>query len=338
MPADPAVSESRKRNNFSCIQHSAMREPNFFIVGAPKAGTTSLYHYLDQHPDIYMSPMKEPCHFSYEVRPENFEPSLRGRAIQLEKDVREYLRGPMDRKFSGGIVAEWSDYLRLFAAATTQQAVGEASVNYLMSRSAPGAIASRIPHARIIMVLRSPVERAFSQYLHFVSDGLVTQPFRDYVRTSLRHGGKGLGIHEPFLEMGFYAEQVQRYLEHFPREQIGIWLYEKAKSRPREFMREVLEFLEVDSTFTPDTSMRYNQPRIARMVKPSQVLRRLGLWKMFRRLTPAPIKSFVRNAVYRPTGSVTMEAADRRLMLDFYRGDIHRLEGILNRDLGTWLV
>ena len=143
-----------------------MREPNFFIVGAPKAGTTSLYHYLDQHPDIYMSPIKEPCHFCYEVRPENFEPSLRERAIQLEKDVLEYLHGPMDRKRSGGIVTEWEDYLRLFTAATTQRVVGEASVNYLLSKSAAGAIAGRLPHARIIMVLRSPADRAFSQYLH----------------------------------------------------------------------------------------------------------------------------------------------------------------------------
>jgi len=315
-----------------------MREPNFFIVGAPKAGTTSLYYYLDQHPDIYMSPMKEPCYFSSEVRPENFAVSLRAQAARLEKDVREYLDGPMEQKRSGGMVHEWKDYLRLFAAATTQRAVGEASVNYLWSKTAAAAIASRIPQARILMVLRSPAERAFSQYLHNVSDGLVTQPFRDYVRASLRHSGEGLGIHEPFLEMGFYAEQVQRYLNHFPREQIGIWLYEETKAHPREFMREVLEFLGVDSGFTPDTSKRYNQPQIAMMVKPNHILRRMGMWQMFRRFTHAPMRSFVRRAVYRPIGSVTLGPEDRALMLDFYRSDIHRLEGILNRDLSSWLA
>jgi hypothetical protein len=314
-----------------------MREPNFFIVGAPKAGTTSLYHYLDQHPDIYMSPMKEPCHFSYEVRADKFEPGLRARAIQMEKAVREYLDGPMDRKFSGGIVAEWSDYLRLFAAATTQRAVGEASVNYLMSKSAPGAIASRIPHARIVMILRSPAERAFSQYLHYLSDGHISQSFREYVRASLRHSGQGLGIYEPFLEMGFYADQVQRYMEHFPRQQIGIWLYEETRERPQAFMRELLEFLEVDSTFTPDTTRRYNQPHIARMVTPNHMLRRIGVWKMLQRMAPKSLKSAAHRALYRPTGSVVMEPADRRLMLDFYRSDIQRLEGILNRDLRAWL-
>jgi hypothetical protein len=315
-----------------------MREPNFFIVGAPKAGTTSLYHYLDQHPDIYMSLMKEPCHFSLEARPENFVPCLRPQAERQVQRVLEYLHGPMTEKLNGGIVREWSDYLRLFAAATTQRAVGEASVNYLWSKTAASEIASRIPQARIIMVLRSPVERAFSQYLHFVSLDLVTKSFRDHVRASLRHSGEGLGIHEPFLEMGFYAEQVQRYLKHFPREQIGIWFYEEAKIRPQEFMRELLEFLEVDSEFTPDTSKRYHEPQIARLLKPTQVMRRLGVLQMCKRITPAPILSFARTAVYRPHGSVKMTPEDRTLMLDFYRNDIRRLEEILGRDLGTWFA
>jgi hypothetical protein len=315
-----------------------MREPNFFIVGAPKAGTTSLYHYLDQHPDIYMSPIKEPCHFSTETRPENFEAGLRAHAIRIEEDVRKYLDGPMDEKRSGGIVSAWDDYLRLFSRATTQKAIGEASVNYLWSKSAAEGIASRIPQARIIMVLRSPADRAFSQYLHNLSDGHISQSFIDYVRASLRYSGEGLGIHEPFLEMGFYADQVQRYFDRFPQEQIGIWFYEETKLRPREFLREVLEFLKVDSSFIPDTSRRYNEPQIAKAVKSIQMIRRLGVLHSLQRITPTPIKTLVRSAIYKPSGSATMAPEDRALMLDFYRSDIHRLEAILKRDLGAWLV
>jgi hypothetical protein len=322
----------------SAIHIPVMREPNFFIVGAPKAGTTSLYHYLDQHPDIYMSPLKEPCYFSFEMRPENFQASLRDDVVRVERDVLKYLHGPMDRKRSSGIVSAWPDYLRLFAAATTQQAVGEASVTYLWSKTAATAIAARIPRARIVMVLRSPAERAFSQYLQNVSDGHTSQPFRAYVRESLRNSGEGLGIHEPFLEMGFYADQVQRYLDHFPREQIGIWLYEAAKTRPREFMQDVLEFLEVDSTFTPDTSKRYHEPRVPWMIKPNRILRRARMSPWPKRLIPSRVRSLLKKAIYRPTGSVMMEPEDRALMLDFYRSDIHRLEGILNRDLSAWLA
>jgi len=102
---------------------SPMCEPNFFIVGAPKAGTTSLYHYLDKHPDIYMSPIKEPCHFSLEMRLENFEASFRAHAVRMEEDVRKYPDGPMDEKRPGGIVSSWDEYLRLFSGSTTQKAL-----------------------------------------------------------------------------------------------------------------------------------------------------------------------------------------------------------------------
>jgi Sulfotransferase family len=315
-----------------------MCEPNFFIVGAPKAGTSSLYHYLDQHPDIYMSPIKEPCYFSLESRPENFVPYLRARGERTERETHEYLQGPMDRKLSGGIVREWDDYRRLFAHVSGERAVGEASVAYLWSKTAAAGIAERFPEARILMVLRSPADRAFSQYLHALSDCHISQSFREYVKASLRHSGEGMGIHEPFLEMGFYAEQVQRYLKYFPRDQIGIWFYEETLVRPREFMREVLEFLGVDPEFEPDTSTRYHEPRIARLVKPNQMLQRLRVVEMCRRITPAPIKSLLRRVVYRPKGSVQMLQEDRALMLDFYRSDIHRLEEILGRDLGAWLV
>ena len=315
-----------------------MRQPDFFIVGAAKAGTTSLYHYLDQHPDIYMSPLKEPAYFSLEVRPENFVVSRQAHVRRVVEDTRAYLRGPMLEKRANGIVCEWEDYLRLFAAATTQRAVGEASVAYLWSKTAPAEIATRIPHARILMVLRAPAERAFSQYLQGVSDGILTQSFRDYIRASLRDGGEGLGIHRPFLEMGFYADQVQRYLDYFPREQIGIWLYEDIRDRPQEFIREVFTFLGVDSSFTPDISKLHNQAYIARAVKPSQLLRRAGIWQMMKRLTPAPIKSRLHHAIYHPPNSVTMQPADRAVLLDFYRSDIQRLEILLKRDLSVWLA
>src|SRR5450755_4155671 len=109
------------------------RLPNFFIVGAPKAGTTSLYHYLDQHPQVYMSAIKEPNFFSAEIREKNFDPKLRRGVARDVRGLREFLSGPMRQKRFGGIGADWEDYLRLFANATNQSALGEASVCYLWS-------------------------------------------------------------------------------------------------------------------------------------------------------------------------------------------------------------
>ena len=313
-----------------------MREPNFFLVGAGKAGTTSLFHYLDQHPDIYMSPVKEPSFFSLETRPENFDPAFRKLGYELEERMGVFLRGPMTEKISGGIVRDWNDYMRLFLNAQNQHAVGEASVCYLWSRTAAVGISNRFPQARILIVLRSPAERAFSQYLHNMSDGFISQSFRDYVRASQQSGHRGLGVHEPFLEMGLYADQVQRFFDRFPRQQIGIWFYEDTKARPQQFMREVLEFLNVDSSFRPDTARRYNEPRVARFGKAKRLLRRLGVWQMAATLAPAGVRHAVRKAAHRPTHTLTMSVEDRAMMVDYYHGDICRLEKLLGRDLSAW--
>src|SRR5581483_3154382 len=104
------------------------RLPNFFIVGAPKAGTTSLYHYLGQHPQIYMCPVKEPCHFAPEVNPENFSPEYKREAMCEARAMEAWLRGPRLEKRFSGYVPEWADYLSLFDAVSSEIAIGEASV------------------------------------------------------------------------------------------------------------------------------------------------------------------------------------------------------------------
>lgn len=129
--------------------------PNFFVVGAPKAGTTSLYNYLGQHPAIYMSPIKEPAFFATDL----FEVKRQmGRPTADPADLRTYLDGPMSEP-RAGVISEWEQYLKLFKNVRQETAIGEASGNYLASSSAPSAIRDRIPHARIIMLLRDPVHR-----------------------------------------------------------------------------------------------------------------------------------------------------------------------------------
>jgi hypothetical protein len=312
-----------------------MTTPNFFIVGAPKAGTTSLYYYLDQHPEIYMSPLKEPSYFSFEVRSENFEPALQKQARRDEELTSRYLAGPMERKRFSGIVRDWSDYLHLFSAANGQKAIGEASVCYLWSETAANAIASRLPHSRIIIVLRDPSDRAFSQYLHNVSDGLVNHPFRQHINTSIRRREKTFGVFYPVLEVGLYADQIQRYLDAFPREQIGVWLYEDTKSPT--FLPEVLRFLNVEPAFVLDTSTRHLEPQLPRATGISQALRRRGIWTRLKHLTPTKLKPLVRNLAYRKTGSVSLSPQDRAFLVDYYTEDIHKLAGLINRDLGSWL-
>jgi hypothetical protein len=231
--------------------------PNFFLVGAPKAGTTSLYHYLDQHPQIYMSPIKEPCYFSEEIRPENFADEIRGPST-----IDEYLAGPMTEKRFGGPVCRWEDYLRLFHRVRGEIAIGEASVVYLWSPTAARNIAAAAPHAKILIVLRDPVERARSQYADMAGRGVIHLSFDELVRAGLDYRGTKLTFEHPFLEFGRYDEQIARYRDCFPAAQIRIERYEAFRDDPLGTIGGVFGFLGVDPGFAPDLRRRHRVSRV----------------------------------------------------------------------------
>src|SRR5262245_1508584 len=127
--------------------------PNFFVVGTGKAGTTSLYHYLRQHPQIYMSPVKEPCYFASEIRPENMASAYVSHIRRLSRNLPRLLDDGRPVSPLGWVVSEWDDYLRLFRQVAGETAIGEASAAYLWSATAARNIAAAAPDARIIMIL-----------------------------------------------------------------------------------------------------------------------------------------------------------------------------------------
>lgn len=271
--------------------------PNFFIAGAPKSGSTSLYHYLAQHPEIYMSPIKEPNYFASEIRMERFSERLRPRAEKDAQLLRAYLDGPMLTYRFGGLVTEWNDYLKLFLEAGERKAIGEASVSYLWSQSAAANIRRTIPDARIILVLRNPVEMIFSMYLHTVRSGAARGTFHETIETALQRQSDEIDVLHPFLDFGFYAEQVKRYLDSFPERQVRIFWYEDYHSDPAGMLEDVFSFLGANTDFRPDMSKRYLEGA-------------------------------------RP--DVVLEAADRAFLADFYRDDIAKLAELLRRDLSSW--
>jgi len=313
-----------------------VKSPNFFLVGAPKAGTTSLYHYMDQHPDVYMSPLKEPFYFSQEMRPENFVEEVQPEIRKMVRSTRRYLdRGAQDLRFAG-YVTEWEDYCRLFARAREEKAIGEATVLYLWSKTAAERIAARIPEAKILIILRNPAERAFSQYLQNISEDMVRWSFREHLQAAFaRSGEEKFSMIYPFLELGLYADQVQRYQQHFPAAQIRIWLYESTMSPG--FLKEVWEFLGVDSEFEADTSKRYMEPKI-RKTGVRTGLRRSGIWRGIRHALPSTIRLSLRKLAYRQRDAIQMERAERELLIEYYREDVRKLEKLIDRDLSAWLA
>jgi len=316
---------------------SQPRVPNFFIVGTGKAGTTSLHRYLQQHPQIYMSPVKEPSYFADEIRPaalgKAFERHVRRRSLDLPAELGD--GKPV--KPLGRLVSDWDEYLRLFQHANGARAIGEASAGYLWSETAAANIQARIPDARIVMILRDPAERAFSQYLHQLATGLTKSTFREHIEECLRGGQRELGIYYPFLEVGLYYEQVNRFLALFPRERIRIYWFEEDWRQPARLMGDLFAFLEVDAGFQPDLSRRHLARRAPRWAWLNYVLKESQLWYPLRAVVPPIWRSAVARLVFRPGRGLKLDPVDRRFLVDYYSGDIRKLAGLLDRDLSAWL-
>jgi hypothetical protein len=311
--------------------------PNFFLVGAPKAGTTALYRYLDQHPGIYMSPIKEPHFLADEIRVENFADQFRKMAEVRLSAQAEYLRGPVSEKFSGGPISEWIDYLKLFQCVSGETAIGEASVCYLWSESAPRNIASRFPEAKILMVLRNPIERAHSQYAHMLSFAETRITFGEHIDAAIRSTGTRLGELYPFLRFGLYYEQVKRYQSLFGASQIQIHFYEDFSRGPLTVLREIFRFLSVDPTFVPDFSNRHMEARIPRSIAAKNILKRMGLWDVVRRSLPSGLRGRLRSAAFQPRNTLGISPAERIRLAEYYREDVNNLSKLLDRDLSAWL-
>jgi hypothetical protein len=311
--------------------------PNFFIVGAPKAGTDLLYYQLDKHPEIYMSPLKEPCYFSTEIRIHNFHPSLQQQVELAAASLRRYLDAGAETKRFGGIVSDLSDYENLFARAENEKAIGEASVSYLWSETAAPTIAEMLPHARIIIVLMDPAERAFHQYLKSFSDGTVDHSFRRHVEIAMKnmHGrdSKICPLH-PFLALGEYAQQVERYLKHFPTRQLSISSYEDTQTNYSQWFSGLLSFLGVDTRFAPpdvDVPSKPRLPRVDSRHQPSN----LNTEKSHGgEIEPGFPKDKQEGE---PDALPKLCPEDRAVLVAYYREDILRLQDLIQRDLSSWL-
>ena len=190
--------------------------PNLFVVGAAKAGTTSLWAHLKAHPEIFMAKVKEPHFYS------------RGGLAPGQLSVKDP-----------------EEYARLFARGAARRYRGEASPSYLWDESAAARIKRAEPEARILVSLRDPVERAWSSYVMCTSLGLEDRPFEQALDDELAGGVDIAAQPPPYLARGRYAEQLARYLELFGDATILVWFDELAADT-RGTMRSVFDRLGLD--------------------------------------------------------------------------------------------
>jgi hypothetical protein len=297
------------------------RLPTFMVIGAAKAGTTALNSYLGQHPQVYMSPIKETNYFT------NVE------------GVQPRHGGPIGPVLNRDIVYRWEDYSALFGGATDERAIGEISPWYLFVPGTAARIRDRLPKVRLIAILRDPAERAYAQFIQHRRDGLEpARTLEEAIADEPRRAQEGW-TPGYFSSRGFYAAQLKQYFEVFDRDQIRVYLYEDFVTDPRGLMRNLFGFIGVDEAFEPDMRNRLNQSGIIR----NPITR--TLWTRTHRLRnlvrPALSRGLRHRATLfftsRPKTSIVISEETRRMLVEMYESDIRCLEPMIGRDLSSWL-
>ena len=297
-----------------------MTMPNFIVIGAGKSGTTALHQYLRQHPDVFMSRQKELRFFPFEEQPADF-------------------RGPGDMADMETAIKKIHDYRACFAPGANYPARGEASPIYLYYSGTAQRIRHHIPDTKLIAILRHPVDRAYSHFLMKKRDLSETLSFKDALAAEKQRIADGWSHTWHYRSRGFYAEQLQPYLDLFKREQLKIYLYEDYLADPVAFMQDIFHFLNVDHTFVPDMSMRHNESKLPRSRSLQEFLAERRLAKdLFKPLVPNGWSKRVGDHLRRKNLSKPrLSEKIRRDLIDIYRPDIIRLQDMLQRDLTHWL-
>jgi len=305
-----------------------MKLPNFLIIGAAKGGTTSLYAYLSQHPQVFMSVPKEPSFFGNEGTDGLFN-------------------GPHDedRAYHSRVITTFADYAALFRNVTDQNAIGEASVYSLYLPSAPEQIRKYVPEATLFAVLRNPADRAYSAYLHVIRQARERLSFAAALEQEPERIRQKWNPLWHFKAMGFYYEQVKRYYDTFGSSRVHIYLYEDFQKDPLGIVKEVLEILGLNTSFTPDMSRRYKKSYVPKYPAAEKFLHQSKIKLQFaKQRWPKPLRWRVtymerlidRIAEPNRMAPPPMQEDVRASLLSDYRDDILKLGDLLRRDLSHW--
>jgi len=312
---------------------------NFFIVGVAKSGTTSVYKVLKEHKDVFMSPLKEPNFFSSDINPNNFRKDYILSYIS-DNSLKKYLNSDMPDEVFLAYIRDVKDYEKLFKNSSTEKFLGEISTSYLYSKVAAKNIYKYNKASKIIIILRNPIERAFSHYLMDLRMGFVTGSFVNEIKKDFNSTNKGWGITNLYVELGLYYEQIKRYFDVFPKEQICIIYFDDLKSDGEIVYKKIFNFmsLEYDSFDFSILQKKQNQAKLpkAYLKRINFFLSRTGVKNLLVSSFGERIKSKIASFVYTDKSVPKLGIGDRKIMLPYFRDDIEKLQDLLGKDLSNW--
>lgn len=301
--------------------------PDFLLIGAPKAGTTALHDALGAHPQLYAAPVKEPKYFLSPGMPPD----------------RAAHRGPGDAHS----VREWvwrrADYERLFAAAPPGQLRFESTPFYLWHRASHARIAAALPHAKMIAVIRDPIDRAFSNWTHLWADGLEPEPdFLTACRLERQRVAAGWAPFWRYLELGRYGEQLADLFRHIDPARLRVVRYRDVIDTPHATLDRLCAFLGVDTgvltglpdanvgRWAPDSAANTLLRRTIRTGAAAGALAPPRVWRIAQRPLLAALQ---RSAAPRPQ----LDPEARAQLVDEFAADNAQLSALLGADYSDWL-
>jgi hypothetical protein len=303
------------------------RRPDLFIIGAAKCGTTSVYEYLKGHPEVFMSPAKEPRYFAPDLA-----------------------LGALGHDLVHG--ADEDRYLALFDGAKDEKRLGEASVRYMFSREAPRLIREFQPDAYIVAMIRDPVDMMYSMHNQRISDGYedITDFEQAMAADSDRQAGRRIpagstSLLSVYRDRARFGEQLPRWFEAFGRERVHVIVFEDMVRDPAAEFRRLLEFLDVDPDYQPASFQAHNvshAPRSGLLLSLTRArLPQFIVWQVLPRLlgdraTRRIVRGFRHSRVNRKSAPrPPMRSELRRRLEDEMAPDVARTSELLGRDLAA---
>lgn len=277
-------------------------KPNFFIVGTPKAGTTSLFHYLESHPEVFVPKIKEPHFFS--------SPEVKNTYYKTK------------------IIDNQETYNSLFTSDNPYKAIGDFSSSYLFNNNSAKRIKSFNPKAKIIIVLRNPVERALSHYLMDFSLGYINVPLLDVINNKKQYKA----FYQQYIELGFYSKQIEAYKQHFSSSQIKILLSDNLYTNTNAVLEELFGFIGVSKSFKPDLKKKYNQYKEPRF----KFLKQITQSTKLKTLIPSGLKNTFKSIIYKQNTEKPKLDIEKDLLQKIYSNTIQETERVANLDLSFW--
>lgn len=295
-------------------------KPGFIVAGSAKCGTTSVFHYASQHPEICL-PRKESFYFMSDVHE------------TANKD------DPLYRK---RVVSSREEYQSIFSTCAAEKVTGEIATGYLyyQQHAIPG-IKRLLGDPKIIIILRNPVERAWSGYLHLLKTRATSEAFETLWHKEEHFKKNHYDFMWYLVDLGLYYQQVKAYLDNFS--DVKILMFDELKNDTPSFMKGFFEFVGVDSTFAPDTSISHNVSGVPSNKFHSKILYQKNVKGVLRRFAKSifsensfrQARLFLRDKSLQERPDMPGALYDR--LLSVYRNDIELLQALVNQDLTHWL-